>query len=69
MIVLGISAVLAALNILSFSPYGIVQGLIGFAYNGYFFVVIYSLYSVFRREREGGGNNRPHLQYQFAGKV
>lgn len=69
MIMLGVVTVLSALQILSLTTAGIVNGLIEFAINAYFFVVIYSLYNVFRQEYESGGNNRPNLQYQVAGKV
>ncbi|KAG4069522.1 hypothetical protein HA402_006888 [Bradysia odoriphaga] len=69
MILLGVVAVLSALQILSLKPAGIANGLIQFVINAYFFVVIYSLYDLFRREYESVGNNRPNLQYQVAGKV
>ncbi|XP_037041273.1 uncharacterized protein LOC119077998 [Bradysia coprophila] len=69
MILLGIVTVLSALQILTLTAAGIVNGLIQFVVDAYFFVVIYSLYDRFRTEYESGGNNRPNLQYQAAGKV
>jgi cytochrome bd-type quinol oxidase subunit 2 len=68
MIMLGIVTVLSALQIFSLTTTGIVNGLIELVVNAYFFVVIYSLYDMFRREFESGGN-RHNLQYQVAGKV
>lgn len=69
MILLGIVAVLSALQILTLTLAGIVNGLIEFVIYGYFFVVIYSLHKRFLEEFERGGNNRLNLQYQAPGKV
>jgi hypothetical protein len=54
MILFAISAVLGALNVLSFTPEGIMKGVVSGLMNGYFFVVTYSLYDLFKGEYERG---------------
>lgn len=66
MILMAIAAVLSLLQILTFTLHGIFNGIINATIDGYCFVVLYSLYSVFRQEYESGGNRHP---LQQGGKV
>lgn len=69
LILLGICTALAALQIFQLTAATIGTALVQLAIDVYCFIVMYSLYDLFRREFETGGNNRPNLQYQVAGKV
>lgn len=69
MILLGVSAVLSLLQILKPSTGTIINAIVDAIVSAYFFVVIFSLYNVFREERERGGANRLQPHYQLAGKV
>jgi len=60
MIILAIAAVLSLLNIFALTAQTIVSGLLSAVIDVYFFIVIYSLYTVFRQEHERGSNK----QYQ-----
>lgn len=66
MILLAITAVLSIFQVLSFSVHGVFNGIIGAAISAYYFIVLYSIYSLFKREYETGGNRH---QLQQAGKV
>lgn len=54
MVLMAIVTVLSLLNVLSFSAVGIVTGLVYGAVYGYIFIVLYSLFSLFRGEYERG---------------
>lgn len=60
MIFMGICAFFGALNILAFTPAGILMGVVEGAIFGYFCIVLYSLFVIFREERERGMG----IQYQ-----
>lgn len=55
MILTAIAAVFSLLQILSFTAKGFSSGLTGVLFNGYQFVVLYSLYDMFRQEQARGG--------------
>jgi len=61
-ILLAIAAVLSLFQIFTLTAHGIVNGLINAAINAYFFVVLFSLYDVLRREYETGANRQYQLQ-------
>lgn len=54
MIVMAISTVLCLLHILSFTVEGIITAIVYGAIYGYLFVVLYSLFSLFREEKQRG---------------
>lgn len=61
MIVMAILTILSFLNILSFKAEGIVSGIVYGVVYGYAFVVLYSLFAMFREESERGFNPSYHV--------
>lgn len=63
MILMAIATVCSFLNVLSFTAQGVISGLLYGVIDGYLFVVLYSLYAMFKTEYERGFS----AQYQAPG--